>query len=74
MFEFCGAEPEDFGFGLWCVGDCVLVRCCLWLTFYGEGWCFSSGGYYFPIFWAVVVFWQSMLSAVVLVAEGAFER
>jgi len=74
MSDFHGAEPIGSQY-LWRrVCDLVLVlrRFSPFIPDYGR-WLFAwdSGS---PIFRAFVVFWESVFSAVVLAAEGAFER
>jgi len=66
VFKFGCAEPENFGCGSGQVGDGVLV--CRFRRFRR-----FTGSPCPPIFWARVVFWESMLGAEVSMAVGAFE-
>jgi len=74
MFNFGEAEPENRGSWLGFAGANMFVKGSFGWAFQNDwGW-LSTGNLCLPVFWACMVFWQTMFNAVVSVAEGASER
>jgi len=74
VFEFCEGEPEDFGGSGSKGGDLLHVFSgARGRPFYNDWTGLPSGNFCPPVFWARVVFRQSVFNAEVSLAEGTLK-